>query len=133
MIKFITVLLLSICLVCVGGTIALARLQGHTASTLTASVEQPKQTLIIAQSQRTNCPEAKIQNVQIESSDVLYRQVGAPWRRLGPLNSEGTKARLTALLSAQASNKDVMVAYPVASYNCNQENFSQEAYIVRTY
>lgn len=82
---------------------------------------------------RVDCPAALIENIQIESNVVLYRQIGYPWRRLGVLNEEGTRERLSAMLAAQMSGKRVMIGYKRSDYNCSQDNYSESAYILRTF
>lgn len=82
---------------------------------------------------RTDCPAAKIENIQIEGGFILYNQEGANWRRLGKLNEEGTAERYSAMLAAQMSGKRVMVAYSRNDYDCSVSNTSESAHIVRTY
>ncbi|HEY0924139.1 hypothetical protein [Rheinheimera pacifica] len=82
---------------------------------------------------RKTCPEALVQNIQIESDHVLYKQVGYPWRRLGILDEPGTRERLSALLAAQMANKKVIVAYKNNEYSCISENYSESAYLLRTH
>jgi hypothetical protein len=82
---------------------------------------------------RTDCPVARVMNVQIEGQWVLYLQEGAQWRILGDLTLLGTKERLAAMLAAQMANRPVMVAYESNTYDCNVTNFSTPAFIVRTY
>ncbi len=83
---------------------------------------------------RTDCPAAKIRNIQIEGQKVMYLQEGASWRTLGYLNrDDGTRERYSALLAAQASGTAVMVAYPIDNYDCSATNYGTAAYIVRTY
>ena len=83
---------------------------------------------------RTDCPAAKIAHIQIERTVVLYRQEGFQWRRLESLSvADGTKERFSALLAAQAAGKKVMVGYPIDNFNCTTANYSDSAYIVRTY
>lgn len=81
---------------------------------------------------RTVCPEALVQNIQIESDHVLYKQVGYPWRRLGILDEPGTRERLSALLAAQMANKKVTIAYKNDGYSCIAENYTESAYLLRT-
>jgi hypothetical protein len=82
---------------------------------------------------RTNCPPAKVTHIQIEGSVVLYAQEGSTWRRLGDLREVGTTERYSALLAAQFSGKRVMVAYLNDNYDCDIANYSDPAYIVRTF
>ena len=83
---------------------------------------------------RTDCPIAKVTNIQIEGVKVMYVQEGAPWRTLGYLNNnDGTKERYSALLSAQVSGRKVIVGYPIANYNCSVTNYGTSAYILRTH
>jgi hypothetical protein len=82
---------------------------------------------------RTDCPAEKVTNIQIEGSTILYSQVGSSWRRLGTLSEAGTKERYSALLAAQMSGRKVMVAYADDNYDCSKANYSDSAYIVRTY
>lgn len=82
---------------------------------------------------RTDCPVAPIVNIQIEGNVVLYLQKDAPWIRLETLEEIGTRERLTALLAAQMSVRKVMVAYSNDSYDCTTVNYSESAFIVRTY
>ncbi|RYV04085.1 hypothetical protein SOPP22_01395 [Shewanella sp. OPT22] len=86
-----------------------------------------------ALSDRTDCPKAKVEMIQIEGSIIHYKQLGAPWRHLGNISNEGTKIRHSALLAAQMANKDVIVGYPKNNYDCTKENYGISAYIVRTY
>jgi hypothetical protein len=82
---------------------------------------------------RTDCPSAKVLNIQIEGSVILYTQENTGWRRLGVLTEPGTKERYAALLAAQMSGRKVMVGYSSDTYNCAITNYSDSAYIVRTY
>jgi len=82
---------------------------------------------------RTDCPAAKVTHIQIEGSVILYKQEGSSWRRLGDLREVGTTERYSALLAAQFSGKPVMVAYLSDNYDCNTQNYTDPAYIVRTY
>ncbi|MDR6984487.1 hypothetical protein J2X32_003131 [Rheinheimera pacifica] len=81
---------------------------------------------------RKTCPEALVQNIQIESDHVLYKQVGYPWRRLGILDEPGTRERLSALLAAQMANKKVTIAYKNNEYSCIEENYTESAHLLRT-
>jgi len=82
---------------------------------------------------RTNCPVAVINNLQIESNFVLYLQQGAPWRRLGGLDEDGTAERYSAMLAAHMAGKRVMVSYKRDDYDCSETNYTESAYLVRTY
>lgn len=82
---------------------------------------------------RINCPSAVIENIQIEGAAVLYKQVGYPWRRLGILNEDGTRERLSAMLAAQMAGKLVQVSYRRLDYDCKVTNYGESAYIVKTY
>lgn len=83
---------------------------------------------------RTNCPSAKILNIQVEGKKILYLQEGAPWRALGYINKkDGTEERYSALLTAQATGRKVQVAYPVKSFNCSKVNYGTSAYLVKTF
>ena len=83
---------------------------------------------------RTDCPIAKVLNIQIEGKKIMYIQEGALWRVLGRLGLEdGTKERYSALLTAQATGRKVMVGYPVSGFDCRITNYVTSAYIVRTY
>ncbi|ACA85764.1 hypothetical protein [Shewanella woodyi] len=82
---------------------------------------------------RTDCPAAKVLHIQIEGSVILYMQEGSSWRRLGNLDEVGTAERYSALLAAQIAGLKVMVGYRSSSYNCAVTNYSEPAYIVRTY
>ncbi|BDU40909.1 hypothetical protein [Vibrio nigripulchritudo] len=83
---------------------------------------------------RTDCPVAKVEHIQVEGTVVLYKQVGFPWRRLGVLNvNNGTEQRLSTILAAQYSGKNVMVAHSKSGFDCNSANFVDTAFIVRTY
>jgi hypothetical protein len=82
---------------------------------------------------RTNCPIAKVVNIQIEGNVILYVQEGSSWRRLGTLNEAGTTERYSALLAAQMAGLKVMVGYSSNAYDCGITNYSESAYIVRTY
>lgn len=81
---------------------------------------------------RVDCSEALITHIQIESSKVIYRQQGAPWRSLGDLSTLGTSERYSALLGAQHAARMVKVGYP-DGYDCSKENFATAAVMVRTY
>ena len=81
---------------------------------------------------RKNCPVAKIDHIQIESGVILYFQSGV-WRRLGVISDVGTKERYSALLAAQMSGKNVMIAYRNDDYDCHKTNYGESSYIVRTY
>ena len=82
---------------------------------------------------RTDCPVETVAHIQIEGEVVLYKQKGAPWRKLGSLNDAGVKGRYSALLAAQMSGKKVLVGYWSDSYNCSEDNYSTSAALVRTY
>lgn len=82
---------------------------------------------------RTDCPIARVVNIQLEGNVVLYMQEGSSWRRLGVLNEIGTKERYSALLAAHMAGLKVMVGYASNTYNCGATNYSESAYIVRTY
>ena len=82
---------------------------------------------------RTDCPAEKVAFIQIEGNKVLYMQNGYKWRQLGDLSVSGTKERYSALLAAQMSGRKVMVAYENNLYDCSLTNYSEPAYIVRTY
>lgn len=83
-------------------------------------------------SARTDCPSATVGQIQIEGQKILYRQAGAPWRTLGYLNNDdGTRERYSSLLAALASDKTVIVGYPINGYDCTKTNYSTSAYIVR--
>ncbi|WP_305845477.1 hypothetical protein [Photobacterium leiognathi] len=81
---------------------------------------------------RKDCPVAIVDNIQVEGSYVLYHQSGV-WRRLGVLTDVGTKERFSALLSAHMAGKKIMVSYMNNSFNCNETNYKENAFIVRTY
>ena len=81
---------------------------------------------------RTDCPADKIAHIQIEGSKVMYFQSGV-WRTLGYLNDVGTKERLSALLAAQMADKKVVVGYSRNDYECNVANYSEKAFMLRTY
>ena len=82
---------------------------------------------------RKDCPVAVVENVQIESNHVLYKQAGAQWRRLGALDELGTRERLSAMLAAQMAGKRVMVSYQDNNYDCTTVNYGVSAILVRTY
>ncbi len=83
---------------------------------------------------RTDCPKAKILNIQIEGQKVVYLQEGGAWRTLGWFNNEdGTRERYSAMLAAQASGKSVHVGYPDDDYECGSSNYGTSAYLLRTY
>jgi hypothetical protein len=83
-------------------------------------------------SARTDCPAARVVNIQIEYNYVHYQQEGAPWRHLGVLTNPGVRERLAALLAAQMAGKAVLVAYEGSQYNCALGDYSTPAIIVRT-
>ncbi|NRD73826.1 hypothetical protein HQQ94_11370 [Shewanella sp. VB17] len=93
--------------------------------------------LLVASSSyaRTSCPKDKIVHLQIESNHVLYSQDvnGKLWRRLGSLSEPGTRERYSALLAAQMSGKEVVVAYSDNAYDCSLTNYKVSAYLVRTF
>lgn len=80
---------------------------------------------------RVDCPTAIVENIQIEDNVVLYQQAGSLWRRLGVLNEEGTRERLSAMLAAQMAGKKVFVSYRRSDYDCNERNTSESAFILR--
>ncbi|MCO7191407.1 MULTISPECIES: hypothetical protein [unclassified Pseudoalteromonas] len=83
---------------------------------------------------RTDCPAAKVLNIQIEGQKVMYQQEGASWRTLGFLNKDdGTKERYSALLTAQATGKKVVIGYSVDNYDCSAANYMTEAHMIRIY
>ncbi len=82
---------------------------------------------------RTDCPSAKVVHIQIEGNNIIYKQENAPWRGLGAINNTGTKERYSALLAAQVSGRKVLVGYNNNSYDCNVMNYSEPAYVVRTF
>ncbi|TMP33955.1 hypothetical protein [Pseudoalteromonas rubra] len=83
---------------------------------------------------RTDCPAAKVLSIQIEGQKVMYQQEGASWRTLGFLNKDdGTKERYSALLTAQATGKKVMIGYSVDNYDCSAANYGTAAHVLRTY
>jgi hypothetical protein len=82
---------------------------------------------------RVDCPAAKVLNIQIEGTTILYMQEGAPWRKLGLISEEGTKERYSALLFSQATSKKVIVGYVSDTYNCAVQNYSESALLVRTH
>ncbi len=81
---------------------------------------------------RKDCPVAIVDNIQVEGSFVLYHQ-SEVWRRLGVLTDVGTKERFSALLSAHMAGKKVIVSYANDSFNCNETNYTENAFMVRTY
>jgi hypothetical protein len=82
---------------------------------------------------RVDCPAAKILNIQIEGTTILYLQEGSNWHRLGLLNEEGTKERYAALLASQASGRKVVVGYARDTYDCSALNYGESALLVRTH
>ena len=84
---------------------------------------------------RTSCPKAKIVHLQIENNHVLYSQDvnGKLWRKLGSFSESGTRERYSALLAAQMSGKEVVVAYADNAYDCSVANYKVSAYLVRTF
>ena len=82
---------------------------------------------------RKDCPPALVENIQVESNHVLYKQVGYQWRKLGIFDEPGTRERLSALLAAQMAGKRVMVSYKDEAYDCTKSNYSVSAFLLRTY
>ncbi len=82
---------------------------------------------------RTECPTAKIVHIQIEAHYIIYLQEGGAWRLLGMLADAGVKERYSALLSAQAAGRRIMVAYASNSFNCYADNYTESALLVRTF
>ncbi|KPZ73133.1 hypothetical protein AN944_00281 [Shewanella sp. P1-14-1] len=82
---------------------------------------------------RVDCPIAKVINIQIEGSKIMYLQEGASWRTLGYITEAGTNERYSALLAAQMASKRVIVGYKDNNYDCSKTNYGTSAYIIRTY
>ncbi|RZM72708.1 hypothetical protein [Pseudoalteromonas rubra] len=79
----------------------------------------------------TNCPEAKVQHLQIERDSILVFQEGQNWHLIGPPSDPGVQAMYSALLSAQMAGKKVIIRFP-AGYDCKAYNLSVPALMVRT-
>jgi hypothetical protein len=102
-------------------------------ATVVLSDNRTSQVLIV-QSSRIDCNPAQIENIQIEGNYAHIKLAGIPWHTLGTFNEGGNKERLAAALSAQASNRKIMIGFWSNDSNiCGKEDFGTPINVLRTY
>ena len=78
------------------------------------------------------CNPGKVLNIQSQTGNVVIQVSGLGWQQLGLYSDPIMNSRLSIALAAQASGKDLMLAFPLGSnVVCTNENWSVSPYKVR--
>lgn len=75
----------------------------------------------------TACPKGKIDKITIENTKIMYTQEGTNYRTLGLTTEAGVPEKLSIMLAAQMSGKEVTIIYSADGYNCATPNYSDYA------
>lgn len=75
----------------------------------------------------TECEPAEINGVQVTDTNVVVK-TNNEWHLVGVFSDPGMKEKLSLLLAAHASGKEVVLKFIGDGYNCNQQTFSSRLY-----
>ncbi|MEL6114740.1 hypothetical protein P0Y67_05960 [Photobacterium sp. SP02] len=78
------------------------------------------------------CPYTKVLELQVQPENVLVHLEGQGWKQLGTYLEPALDSRVSIVLAAHASGKQVMMAFPLSSgIECEKTNYGVSPYKVR--
>ena len=79
----------------------------------------------------TSCPESPILGVKVSDSNVVTKQ-GSHWHLVSTFTDDSAiREKLSLLLTAQASGKDVVLDFDKDNYDCTNQTYSSRVYQVQ--
>jgi len=79
------------------------------------------------------CPAGKVLEIQSQPDNVIVKiSNGVGWKQLGEYSETALPSRMSIVLTAQASDKNVMLAFPLDSgVVCSESSWNVSPYKVR--
>ena len=78
----------------------------------------------------TQCSPAKITGVQVTDTNVVVKR-NNEWHLLGVFTDPGMDQKLSTLLAAHASAKNVVLKFLDSGYECDLQTYSSRVYAVQ--